>query len=309
MGVNRCLLTVCIGLIIVSCASNNAPEPILYPSFGAPKEVAIQGLTFDAMEPFISSDGQMLLFNNLNDGVNTKLYYTTKVDDATFNFEGELQGANQSTPPHLDAVADLDALGNFYWTSTRDYPAQLNNLFHGSLDANTGTVDNIGRVAGDFNKNTPGWLVMDHGISLDGQFLYFNNARFDDSSCQGPCETTLGVAQKNSDGSFTTLPNSSEILQNITDGAYIYYAPCISSDNLELYYTRFEKGNVTAETLFEICVAVRSDSKGVFSVPKVLFSETIGELIEAPTLTIDKSKMYYHQKVPGSHKIILRYRN
>jgi hypothetical protein len=37
---------------------------------------------------------------------------------------------------------------------------------------------------------------MDHGISLDGQYLYFNNARFDDMNCIGPCETTLGIAQE-----------------------------------------------------------------------------------------------------------------
>jgi len=41
----------------------------------------------------------------------------------------------------------------------------------------------------------PGWLVMDHGISLDGQQLYFNNARFD-PNCVGACETVLGIAQK-----------------------------------------------------------------------------------------------------------------
>ncbi|WP_296381439.1 hypothetical protein [Winogradskyella sp.] len=279
----------------------------MYPSFGSEINVTINGLSFDAMEPFLSPDGNYLFFNNLNDGENTKLYYATRVNDSTFNYIGELVGTNQTTAPHLDAVADMDVNGNFYWTSTRNYPTELNNLFHGTF--NNGTISNIERVQGDFNRNTPGWLVMDHGISLDGQYLYFNNARFDDSNCLGPCETTIGIAQKENGSMFTTLPNSSTILQNINDANYIYYAPCISSDNLELYYTRYLKGNITSNTVFEICVAVRPNASSNFSLPKVLFSEVIANLIEAPTISIDKSIIYYHQKTFDSHKIVMRYRN
>ncbi len=298
-----------ISLIIISCSSNdsNITESITYPSFGSKIEVTINDLSFDAMEPFISPNGNYLFFNNLNDGINTKLFYATKINDSTFNYVGELTGTNQTTPPHLDAVADMDSNGNFYWTSTRNYPTELNNLFHGTF--NVGNVSDIERVQGDFNMNTPGWLVMDHGISLDGQFLYFNNARFDDVNCQGPCETTLGVAQKNNASTFSTLPNSASILQNINDANYIYYAPCISSDNLELYFTRYLKGQITSATVFEICVAVRNNSLSEFSIPKVLFSEVISNLIEAPTLTIDKNIIYYHRKTSGSHKIMMRYRN
>ena len=144
---------------------------------------------------------------------------------------------------------------------------------------------------------------------MDGQFLYFNNARFDDSNCQGPCETTLGIAQKNNDSTFSKLPNSEELLQNINDANYIYYAPCISSDNLELYFTRYLKGQITPSTLFEMCVAIRSNASSEFSIPKVLFSEVISNLVEAPTLTTDKNIMYYHQKTADSHKIMMRYRN
>ena len=299
---------------ISSCSSNDevtttddiVDTEIVYPSYGAAIDVTINGLSFDAMEPFISPNGNYLFFNSLNDGIETKLYYATKVNDSTFTFVGELSGANQTSSPQLDAVADMDVLGNFYWTSTRDYPSELNNLFQGVFNA--GSITDIGRVQGDFNKNIPGWLVMDHGISLDGQFLYFNNARFDDTTCQGPCETTIGIAEKVNATTFNTLSNSTEILQNINDPTYIYYAPCISSDQLELYYTRYKKEQITVNTTFEICVAVRDDAGSEFSIPEVLFSETIANLVEAPTLTVDKNIMYYHQKTSDSHKIVMRYR-
>ena len=298
-----------IALLIISCSSNDndISTSQIYPSFGSEIVVTINGLSFDAMEPFLSPNGNYLFFNNLNDGINTKLYYATRVNDSTFNYVGELLGTNQTSTPHLDAVADMDINGNFYWTSTRNYPTELNNLFHGTFS--NGNVIDIERVQGDFNMNTPGWLIMDHGISLDGQYLYFNNARFDDINCVGPCETTLGIAQKENGSAFSTLPNSDSILQNINDVNYIYYAPCISSDNLELYYTRYLKGEITSGTVFEICVAIRPNALSDFSVPKVLFSEVIANLIEAPTLTVDKNRIYYHRKTSDSHKIVMRYRS
>lgn len=305
----RAFLLWVLTIMISSCSSDDSgmDEMHTYPSFGSEINVTIQGLSFDAMEPFLSPDEKYLFFNNINDGINTRLYYATRINDSTFTFVGELAGTNQSATPHLDAVADMDSDNNFYWTSTRNYPAYLNNLLHGTFNA--GIVTNIERVQGNFNMNIPGWLIMDHGISLDGQYLYFNNARFDTSNCQGPCETNLGVAQKVNASTFSTLPNSASILRNITNPDYIYYAPCISSDNLELYYTRYVKGKITAATLFLICVAVRSNSAAEFSIPKVLFSAAISELIEAPTLTVDKSRIYYHKKVLDSHKIVMRYRN
>lgn len=312
MRLNAFLKIIFISLVFISCSSNDngddtITESLVYPSFGPELEVSINDLSFDAMEPFISSDGNYLFFNNLNDGINTKLYYATKINDSTFNYVGELMGANQTTSPQLDAVADMDSNGNFYWTSTRNYPTELNNLFRGNFS--DGNIIDIERVQGNFNMNTPGWLVMDHGISLDGQFLYYSNARFDDTNCQGPCETILGVAQKNNTSEFSILPNSISILENINDSDYIYYAPCISSDNLELYFTRYLKGQITPATVFEICVSVRSNSLSEFSIPKVLFSETIADLIEAPTLTTDKNIIYYHRKTSDSHKIMMRYRN
>lgn len=281
-------------------------ESQIAPSFGSEIDVTINGLTFDAMESFISYDGNTLFFNNLNDGIDTKLFYATRLDDSTFNLVGEINGTNQTVQPYLDAVADMDSLNNFYWTSTRNYPANLNNLFHGTY--NSGNVTDSGRVYGDFNMNIPGWLVMDHGISADGDYLYYNNARFDNTSCTGVCETNMGVAQKVNDSTFNKLVNSSAIMQSINDSNYIFYAPCISSDNLELYYTRYPSDTITPSTLFEMCVAVRNTPLDTFSNPVVLFSELIADLIEAPTLTKDKNLMYYHKKTATSHKIVMRYR-
>ncbi len=299
---SRIFKIIVIGWLIFHGTNGNCQS---YPSYGPEIPVTISGLSFDAMEPFISSDEKYIIFNNLNDGINTKLFYATKVNDSTFSFAGELVGANQLTPPQLDAVADMDSLNNFYWTSLRAYPEEFDNLFRGKF--NQGSVSNTGRLRGDFYIYSPGWLIMDHGISYDGQMLYFNNARFD-GVCQGPCETWIGIAKKENDSTFIKIPGADEILQNINDPNYIYYAPCISKDNLEFYYTRYLKGVVTINTVFEVCVAVRDTPTDVFSTSQVLFSEVIANIVEAPTITANKQILYYHKKVNGIHKIMMRYR-
>lgn len=273
-------------------------------SFGPELPVTISGWSTDAMEPFISPDGNTLFFNNLNDGINTQLFYATRIDDLHFTFVGALTGANQPVSPRLDAVADLDAQGNFYWTSTRNYPADLDNLMRGDFSA--GVLSNPERVHGNFNKNTPGWLVMDHGISSDGQFLYFNNARFDDQNCVGPCETEIGIAQKVNANTFNRLSNSEQIMAQINQSQYVNYAPCISTDQRALYFTRYLKGSLPSAPRFEICVALRGSTQEAFAAPRVLFSDA--QFIEAPSLTADGQVMYYHKKVSGVYQIILRKR-
>lgn len=295
--------------LVVSCSktNNDAIQPLAYPSFGAESAINIDGLSFDAMEPFISPDGNYLFFNNLNDGLETKLFFATKINNSNFTYIGPLPGTNQLIAPHLDAVADMDANGSFYWTSTRDYPNQLDTLFCGTI--NSGNVTNGERVHGDFNKNSSGWLVMDHNITEDGTYLYFNNGRFDTQNCQGPCETNIGIAKKITSTLFNTLQNSTFLLEKVNDESYINYAPAITSDNLELYYTRYLKGQITTNTIFEICVAIRNTKEASFSAPKVLFSETTATLVEAPTLTRDKKIMYYHKKSGNLYKIVMRNRN
>lgn len=289
-------------LCLYSCSKDSNTNAKV--SFGPELPVVIANYPDHAMEPFIAPDGQYLFFNNLNDGVNTKLFYATKTSDDTFVFAGELIGTNQTSPPQLDAVPDLSASGDFYWTSTRNYPDELNNLFHGHFKA--GTVTDIERVRGNFNKNTLGWLVMDHGISADGQLLYFNNAHFDSGNCFGPCETEIGVAQRVSASEFNRLPNSETILEKINDANYINYAPCISSDGLELYFTRYLKGSAPEAIVFEICLAERSNVGEAFAAPRILFSDT--NFIEAPSLTLDGKVMYYHKKVNGVYRVMTRQR-
>lgn len=270
------------------------------PLFGNEIPVKINGLTFDAMEPFISPDGTTLYFNSLNDGVNTSLYYATKVDDSTFTYAGQVTNVNMPSP-HLDAVASLDSANNFVWVSTRNYPSVFENLQRGKYNA--GAVNNQTKVYGDFYIRTPGWLIMDQAINYNGTYLYYCNAYF--NGCAGglPCQAKLGIAQKINDSTFNKIATSDAELANINNVNYLVYAPQITKDGLELYFTRILKTGFTTE----ICVSVRSNTSAVFSAPSVIYSSQ-PLTPEAASPTTNKSIIYYHKKPSSVYKIFMRYR-
>ena len=273
-----------------------------YPTFGSEINVTITGLTFDAMEPFISTDGNTIFFNSLNSGGNTNLYFATKVNDSLFNYVGLVGGCYDSSPDHLDAVTSMDSMNNFYWVSLRNIP----NLHKGNYLA--GNVTSISQVYGTCNILSPsGWLIMDAAINYQGDLLYYSNGYFGPTytECVGvPCEAKLGVAQKVNDSTFNKTIVSDAIFSNVNDTNYLVYAPQITKDGLELYYTRLLEGGFDTE----ICVSVRNTVFDTFSLPMVIYSN-YGFFPEGATPTTDKQKIYYHQKNgAGIYHIYLRYR-
>jgi DNA-binding beta-propeller fold protein YncE len=277
-------------LLNAQCLKNAKPLPVNN-EFSNPEKVIINGFTGHAMEPFISRDGNYLFFNSLNDGQDTSLYYAGRVDDATFNFMGKVNGVNRN-PPHLDAVPSMDMDGRFYFISTRNYPHDFINVFSGNfLD---GTVYDLDAQPGNYYIKSPGWIVTDAEVSPNGTALYFVNAHSNAGSVID--KSDIGVAHL-SNGDFIVDANSREIMKNINADDCLEYAPSINSDGLELFFTRLNQ----CTNQPEILVAKRNAVMEPFGNP-----ERIGALSgfsEAPSITLDKRTLYYHCKIDGTYAI------
>ncbi|MCW3076175.1 MAG: hypothetical protein JWO32_784 [Bacteroidetes bacterium] len=273
------------------------------PVFSNDIPVTITGYTMDAMEPCISPDGNAMFFNSLNDGNTTSLYYAAKVNDSTFNLVGAVPVVNQTITPRLDGVASVDTANNFYWVSTRNYPNNMDNLFR--IRFLTSSYTNFGRVHGDIYIYSPGWVIMDAAINYAGDKLIYCNAQFNGCLYNLPCKSALGYAQKTNDSTFTKYTNSTALLSNVNDTAnYIIYAPQLSKDELQLYFTRALK-NIPQT---EICVSVRSSTGAVFGLPSVLVPLS-SSAPEGPAVSSDGSKLYYHKKNPtGKYQLFLKYK-
>jgi len=280
--------------MLTSCGGSSGPgdsgPATGYTAFSNPTPVTITGYTGDAMEPFISKDGQYLFFNNRNDpSVNTDIYYASRVDDQTFTFMGPVAGVNS---PELDAVASLDTLGNFYFVSTRSYATTLSTIYSGQFPA-TGVGD-VTLVPG-ISLQQSGVVNFDAEISADGQTLWFDDGQY---SSAGTLQAASIVIANRQRTTFARQVNSATLLATV-NAFGLNYAPSISVDGLELFFTRVDSTAAGASPA--IYRATRTDTISAFAAPELVSGAT--GFVEAPSLSADGHLLYFHKMVGGTFVI------
>src|SRR5271165_7104172 len=267
------------------------PESDLYIN---PRPVQIDGYDGNAMEPFISTDGRYLFFNNENTpNANTNLYFAGRTGRLTFHFLGELPGANS---PVLDAVASIDRAGHFYFTTVREYDRTMNSIYTGDFDGKS--IQNVRPVPGDISPTTPGTINMDASVSPDGQTLFLSRALIFPGA-PAPRSSQLMIARLQ-DGAFRIDPGGERILRNVNTSA-LQYAPAITADGLELYFTRASQGGL------RILVATRASTTEPFGEAHVL--KSITGFVEAPSVSLDRQELFFHKKVGDKFALFRAERN
>jgi hypothetical protein len=281
-------LSIVYGVFLLSVAAQDSAHHLLSDLYVDPQPITIAGYSGSAMEPFISPDGRYLFFNNSNDpGVDTNLQFAERTGKLTFRYLGELPGVNSAV---LDAVPSMDIAGHFYFTTVRDYGRTLNSLYTGEFNGKS--VAHVRPVPGDINPNIAGTINMDACISPDGQTLYISRAVIVPGA-PAPTKSELLVARLKG-GKFSIDPDSTRIMKNINTGD-LQYAPAISADGLELYFTR------ARQTSVNIMGATRSSVNDSFGEPLVL--RALMGFVEAPSISLDGKEMFFHKKVGNTFGI------
>lgn len=272
-------------VFLAGCAPQRSAEPPgpEYRGFGGEQRVAIRGYGGDAMEPFITRDGRYLLFNNRNDpALDTNLHYAERVDDVTFDYRGELKGANSAA---LDGVASVDRDGELYFISTRSYAQTLSTVYRGRFRA--GLVSAVELVPG-VSLQRRGLLVFDAEISPGGEVLVVADGEFTGGA--NPKSADIAVAVREGAG-FRRHPASAAFLRNVNTAA-LEYAPTISADLLELFFTRAVSLSRPAQaTIYRSHRASRDEA---FGVPQRVAAIT--GFVEGPSLSGDGRSLYYHKR-------------
>lgn len=283
----RALRAVVLLVCLAGCAPQKPPQAE-YGGFRAPERVAIRGYGGDAMEPFIARDGRYLFFNNSNDPkVDTNLHYAERVDDVTFDYRGEVKGANSKA---LDGVASMDRAGNFFFVSTRSYEKTLSTLYRGTFAS--GVLTNVALVPG-VSLNRQGMLIFDAEVSPGGEVVFVADGEF----TGGPLPRSADIAVAVREGSvFRRHPASAAFMKNVNSGA-LEYAPAISADLLELFFTR------AAGREIAIYRSARASRDEPFGVPQRVVAIT--GFVEAPSLSGDGRSLYYHRR-DGDRYVIYR---
>ena len=296
----RSTISIIFCLLIASataCYAATADAPDTKSPFGVftnPEHVTIEGYTQDAMEPFISPDGNYLFFNDSNSLPTTDLYYATRIDDVTFQFVGEIAGAN-SGPMTLSAVPSMDMNNTFYFVSNRSYITTASTIYSATFSA--GSLSNVALVPG-ISKRTYGDVNIDQCISPDGNTLYFVDAVIKGSG-PVPSAASIQIATRNGD-QFTRITNSAKIMRKINTHD-LNYAPDVSKSGLEFFWTRIRLEGSKPKLPSVIYTATRSSVTEPFGKPQKI--KAISGFAEAPALSPDEKSLYFHLNVNGTFEI------
>jgi hypothetical protein len=254
-----------------------------YRAFGDPTPVAIEGFTDSAMEPFISYDGEYLLFNTSNVPPNVpSLQYATRLNADTFEYDGLVRGADRSG--FLSGTPATDRDGTLYFVSTRSYAQTLSTIYAGQFS--DGRLSDLHRVRG-ISGGSYGVVDFDVDVSADGRTLYVSSGDFSGGS---PTTASIAVFDRAANG-FVPDPRSARILRNVNTPGILTYAADVSANGLELFFTRAAPdGGAPA-----IYRAARGGTSRPFG-PARRISAITG-FVEAPSISADGTTLYYHRLV------------
>jgi hypothetical protein len=278
-----------LSLSLFSCSKDNVPIELPDIIFINPTEIIILNYNGNAMEPFISNNGQYLFFNNPTmDNLSGNIHYAELLNNVTFEYKGQVQGVNTN---EFEGAPSMDVFGNFYYTSLSTYQQDFLSIYRGTF--NNGIVTDVLAIDQNLTQNQLGLIDMDAVISNDGEKLILAIGTFTTNNY--PDESNLLIASK-INNTFFKDSNSDEILVNI-NSELSEYAASLSNDGLELFFNRSD-----FPLDFKIMKATRATKNEAFGIP-VEIKAISGGVIEGASLSSDGKELFYHQKVNNVFKI------
>lgn len=293
------LLGLFLVLRIFSVEKEEEQLELISDEFSDEKRVEIIGYDGDAMEPYISRDNKYLFFNNNKGPRNKELYWAQRVGDLEYQFKGEVVGVNSE---FVDGNPTMDESGSFYFITTRDLESgDFGSVYVGKFI--DGKVDNLRKVSGTVNENRKMWLNMGIEVTAKGDEMYTSYARFRLGS-KHPSEGNIRYAIKSGEG-FDFAKNEQEILRNINTKKKIEYAGEVSGDGLEIFYSQVD---LSRPPRFKMYHAKRLSKEVPFGVPESIKEPFVGNelaFVEAPCLSSDGKRLYYHKLDDGRFYIFM----
>ncbi|MEQ1723097.1 MAG: hypothetical protein ABL930_07960 [Pseudobdellovibrio sp.] len=270
-------------------------------------ETSIEIIGYDdsAMEPRISADQNLLLFNNKAiNGDDMDVHYAVRENPIKnpnrYTYKGILKGADSNK---LDGTPGLDKFGNFYFVSLRDYGKNYQSIYSAQLTEtakNQFELKNI-QPADDYVTRAHKLMIdMDGEVSWDGSTMISSRADFVNQT-EAPRTSYLALFNVSfSDGvsKRVAMPNkeSSFILANVNLPECRVYAGSLSENKLELFYTILTTSPNVKPDDFRIVVAKRKSTNESFGRGQII-SAIKGNIIEGPSVSLDDggNSLYYHK--------------
>ncbi len=284
--------------VILFFSCKKQPADIIDTEFGDEIPVTILGYDGDAMEPFITKDDKYLLFNSNSDDNGKDLYYARKINDSTFQFLGKIYGTNTA---YVDANPSMTRDSVLFFITTRALDSSNVTVYYGQF-AN-GTVNQVFPIQGTVTPGEAYWFNMGVEVTAGGETLFVSTAKFRPGE-NFPYLGDIHYAVKQGD-QYNIPDNEPEILQNINTDEAIEYAGELSADGKELFYSQLTLSNPPK---FKLYHAKRTSTDEPFGKPALIPAPFAGDeyaFVEAPTLSADGKRLYYHKLSDGKFRIFM----
>jgi hypothetical protein len=283
-----------------------APAPaVSNTAFPNPQPVTILGYTGSAEVPYLTPDGNYLIFDDRTDPgtPNVKIHYAKRVNDTTFQYVGQV--GNVNFPGTINFEMTLDDHNNFYFTRI-DVPPHPNgqpSLYRGVWQ--NGTVTGIAPVPG--LTQAPGVINQDSTPSHDGRQLIFDAWDY-----LHKC-LSYKLAVENANGSFTVTDQSQpqlasyrQVFKNVTISNYLNQCTplpypgmthsmlmgpvSLSHSGLAVVFTVIQPtGGMPVEKYY---IATRSSTSQPFGQTQTMIAN--GRSAEGGSFSADDSLLYFH---------------
>ena len=274
-----------------SSASSKIPSASSNHEWSNEELITVEGYDGNAMEIGISADDAYLLFND-KQKPNKDMHWASRMDDRTYRYEGKVKN---TVSPTVDGTPSFDGGDTLYFTTLKTMPQDGKSMYKARFV--DGVAIDLTPIEGDIyvlGENKPGkrWISLDPDISDDGMSLYYSEGYFSGGMFPHPFNVR-GATLTN--GRFMKMDDAILAHVNTDD---LEYAPAISADGLELYFTRVDAKALNPLGIF---VAKRTSKTEPFGMPEKI--EAITGLVEAPVLSGDEKSLYYHRMHRGKFRV------
>lgn len=257
---------------------------------------AADGIPISTEEPFLSRDGRFLFFNTGEKEDNKNLHFAELIR-GRWMYGGEV-GSNINTKKEVEANPSMDVNYNFYYLDT----GVDGMIRKARFDVETGELFSLKsfdviptREVKLFSQKFHGNIGVE--VSADGTIVFFSRAIWNLKGFSlGKLNSSNIFFVRKKEGSYVwDEAEAKRIMRNINTSD-LEYAASISSDSLELFFTRLLLADYkTDKVRSKIMHSRRISLSEPFGKPKMI--EAIGsfDFVEGPAISGDGKELYYHK--------------
>ncbi len=272
-------------------------------AFRHPQPVEINGLPkgdsgtlISTEEPFLTRDGRFLFFNTGKKENNKDLHYAEWVG-GTWLYRGEV-GPGINNKKHVQGNPTMDESYNFFYVDS----GVRRMVRMARFSPQNGSLSSVMDFDGVPMRKVKLFAQKVHGnmgveVSADGSTVYFSRATWGmNGFAPGEVlDSDILFVEKQGDTYIFDQAEAKRIMKHINTSD-LEYAASISSDRLNLYFTRLaaedlKNRNIRSRIMWSTRAAV-SDS---FGKPEVIEAIGTSDFVEDPAISGDEKELYYHK--------------